>query len=224
MNSLSTPKGGQYQLTLPDGTNVWLNAASSITFPTAFTGSQRSVEISGEVYFEVAKRLDRPFVVGVNGRQSVLVLGTQFNINGYSDEAAIQTTLIAGSVKVQCRVAGLTRNDAASVILKPGQQAVVAASDQGARSKKGILVNPDTDIEKVMAWKKGLFNFNGADVPTVMRQLERWYDIQVRYEGAVPVIRFKGELDRGVNLSEVLKILPEIGIQYRLEGRTLVVL
>ena len=224
MNSLSTPKGGQYQLTLPDGTNVWLNAASSITFPTAFAGSQRRVEITGEVYFEVVKKKDQAFIVEVNGRQSVEVLGTEFNVNGYNDETNIQTTLIAGSVKVQSKIPGQARNDAASVILRPGQQALLGYSDQRPGDKKSFIVNPDADIDKVMAWKKGLFNFNGADVPTVMRQLERWYDIHVRYENAIPVISFKGELDRGVNLSEILKILPEIGIRYRMEGRTLIVL
>ncbi len=222
MNTLSTPKGGQYELTLPDGTNVWLNAASSITFPTAFAGNQRRVEITGEVYFEVVKNKAQSFIVDVNGQQSVEVLGTQFNINSYSDETDIQTTLIEGSVKVHSGIPGPARKDAVSVILKPGQQAVIAPSDQ--QPEKGIIVNSGIDIERVMAWKKGLFNFNGANVPSVMRQLERWYDIHVLYEGVIPAIRFKGELDRGVNLSEILKILPEIGIRYRMEGRTLIVL
>ncbi|MBS1563894.1 MAG: FecR domain-containing protein [Bacteroidetes bacterium] len=222
-NTLSTPKGGQYQLTLPDGTNVWLNAASSITFPTAFTGDQRKVRISGEVYFEVAKNKRQPFIAEVDDRQSVEVLGTQFNVNGYADEAAIQTTLIAGSVRIQSGMPSTGRNQRTSVILQPGQQSVLA-SGQTSNHGEGIVVKPGVDIDKVMAWKNGLFNFNGADVPSVMRQLERWYDIHVRYEGAVPAMRFKGELDRGVNLSEILKILPEIGIRYRMDGRTLIVL
>lgn len=223
MNTLSTPRGGQYQLTLPDGTHVWLNAASSITFPAAFAGNQRRVEITGEVYFEVVKRKSQPFIASVNGRQSVEVLGTQFNINSYTDEADIQTTLITGSVKIKSENPGQA-GEGAAVVLQPGQQSLVPASGRQPKGKTRITIKPGIDIEKVMAWKNGLFNFNGADVPSVMRQLERWYDIQVRYEGEVPAIRFKGELDRGVNLSEILKILPEIGIRYRMEGRTLVVL
>jgi transmembrane sensor len=224
MNSLATPRGGQYQLTLPDGTQVWLNAASSITFPTAFTGHQRKVEITGEVYFEVTRNKQQPFIVAIKDRQSVKVLGTRFNVNGYSDEPNIQTSLIEGSVMVQSVTEGPTRNDPASIILQPGQQAVLSPPGQQLQGKPNMIVNPDIDIEKVIAWKKGLFNFNGADVPTVMRQLERWYDIHVQYESTIPAIHFKGGLDRGVNLSGILKILPEIGIRYRMEGRTLIVL
>lgn len=208
-NTLSTPKGGQYRLTLPDGTNVWLNAASSITFPTAFTGRDRRVQITGEAYFEVAKKSHQPFFVDVNDKETVEVLGTKFNVNSYPNEAGIATTLLEGSVKI---VAAKR-----SVLLQPGQQSQVNQQDQN------IVINPNPDIEKIIAWKEGLFNFNDADVPSVMRQLERWYDINVKYEGAIPVIRLKGELDRGVPLSGILKILPELGIRYRLEDRTLIV-
>lgn len=250
-NTLSTPKGGQYQLTLPDGSNVWLNAASSITFPTAFTGSQRHVTISGEAWFEVAKDNRHPFIVDIKDAQSVEVLGTEFNINGYDNEAQIRTTLIKGSIKVidihrpgtaaashpsnatshqpapataSHQPASSPATPPAAVILKPGQQAILASTSRQTTANTGIATIDAADIEKIMAWKKGLFNFEGADVPTVMRQLERWYDIHVKYNGAIPGIRFRGELDRGVNLSEILKILPEMGIRYRLEDRTLIVL
>lgn len=212
-NTLSTPKGGQYQLTLPDGTNVWINAASSITFPTAFTGKDRHVQITGEAYFEVAKNTHQPFFVDVevdgNEKETIEVLGTKFNVNSYSNETSIATTLMEGNVKV---TAGKR-----SLLLKPGQQTQLKQQDQS------ITINLHPDLEKIIAWKQGLFNFNDADVPSVMRQLERWYDIQVRYEGAVPALRLKGELDRGVPLSGILKILPELGIRYRLDNRTLIV-
>jgi ferric-dicitrate binding protein FerR (iron transport regulator) len=233
-NTLSTPKGGQYQLTLPDGSNVWLNAASSITFPTAFTGSQRHVTITGEAWFEVAKDNRHPFIVDIKDAQSVEVLGTEFNINGYDNEAQIRTTLIKGSIKIAAihrpgtaaasHQSNVPPATPAAVILKPGQQAILASTSRQTTANTGITTIDAADIEKIMAWKKGLFNFEGADVPTVMRQLERWYDIHVKYNGAIPDIRFRGELDRGVNLSEILKILPEMGIRYRLEDRTLIVL
>jgi ferric-dicitrate binding protein FerR (iron transport regulator) len=212
MNTLSTPMGGQYQLTLPDGTHVWLNAASSITFPIAFTGKQRRVEVTGEVYFEVTGNKLQPFVVDVKDKQSVEVLGTRFNINSYRDEANVQTTLAEGSIKVTGGKKGPV------AILRPGQQAVVSSPDQP------VKVVDHNDLRKILAWKDGLFDFNGADVPSVMRQLARWYDIRIKYEGVIPSIHFKGGLDRNVNLSEILKILPELGIRYRMEDRTLIVL
>ncbi len=222
-NTMSTPAGGQYQVILPDGTKVWLNAASSITYPTVFVGNERSVKISGEVYFEVAKNKEKPFKVDVDGKSSVEVLGTIFNINSYADEKSIRTTLLEGSVKVE---AGGTY--VSSVILKPGQQAMIAvgaSSDRqpGKAAKQAIVVSSDVDMDQTLAWKNGIFNFNGADLFAVMRQLERWYDIKVRYEGSVSNVIFQGEMYRDANLSDVLEGLQKMGVKFILEGKTLVV-
>lgn len=206
-NSMSTPRGGQYKLTLPDGTKVWLNAATSITFPIAFVGKERRVKITGEVYFEVAKNAQHPFVVDVDGKSLVEVLGTSFNINSYQDEKEIKTTLIEGSVKVT--------NQNKHTVIVPGQQAIIP-SDQQLR-----IVN--ADVDQVIAWKNGKFNFNNADLYTVMRQLGRWYDIQINYEGNISNEIFQGELTRDLTLSQVLKILSKMEIKFRLEGKTLIV-
>lgn len=222
-NTMSTPAGGQYQVILPDGTKVWLNAASSITYPTVFVGNERSVKISGEVYFEVAKNKEKPFKVDVDGKSSVEVLGTIFNINSYVDEKSIKTTLLEGSIKV-----GAGGPYASSVILKPGQQAMIAggaSSDRqpGTAPKQAIVVSSDVDMDQTLAWKNGIFNFNGADLFAVMRQLERWYDIKVRYEGSVSNVIFQGEMYRDANLSDVLEGLQKMGVKFILEGKTLVV-
>lgn len=209
MNTMLTPKGGQYQLTLPDGTKVWLNAASSITYPAVFVGKERSVKVNGEAYFEVAKNEQQPFVVDVNGKLVVEVLGTSFNINSYANEADIKTTLIEGMVKVL--------KTKSSVILKKGQQATV--SDAPA-----ISVVNDADIDKALAWKNGQFNFDGLDLRGIIRQLERWYDIEVEYRGAIDNATFKGKIDRSVHLSEVLKMLEALGEEFQLEGKKLIVL
>lgn len=216
-NTMSTPIGGQYQVTLPDGTRVWLNAASSITFPTAFVSSKRQVKINGEVYFEVAKNKQKPFIVDIDGKSLVEVLGTSFNINSYKDEETIKTTLLEGTVKV-------TANDK-SVILNPGQQATiaVAASDRQSKDAAGILVNFNIDLAQAVAWKNGIFNFHGMNVREVMRQMERWYDINVKYEGNVPPIIFKGEMYRTSNLSQVLDIFKKLGLAFRMEGKTLII-
>ena len=158
MNTLSTPRGGQYKLRLSDGTMVWLNAASSIRFPTFFRGGQREVTITGEAYFEVAKNADRPFIVHTRS-ESITVLGTRFNINAYPDEAFVKTSLVEGSIKID------------RFVLKPG----TAYAD-------GKIV--DTDIQQDIAWKNSYFNFNGSDLAAVMRQLSRWYDIEVKYDPA----------------------------------------
>ena len=210
INTMSTPYGGQYQLTLPDGSRVWLNAASSITYPVAFVQNTRSVKVTGEVYFEVAKNKEKPFIVDIDGRSSVQVLGTSFNVNSYEDEASIKTTLIEGSVKVM-----LGTTDA---ILKPGQQAQIN------NTATGIVVISNPDIEQALAWKNGVFNFNGSDLRGVMRQLQRWYDIKVQYNGSIDNGAFRGRIDRKVNLSDVLDILEEAGgVKFRLDGKTLVV-
>lgn len=202
-NTLSTPRGGQFQIILPDGTKVWLNAASSLRYPTAFTGSERKVEITGEAYFEVAKNAAMPFRVKISQEATVEVLGTHFNINAYADEAAIRTTLLEGKIKVM------------DVVLNPGEQAQITT---------GIQINRHVDTSAVMAWRYGLFNFEGQNLKEVMRQLSRWYDIEVIYEGTVPDIVFGGKMLRNINLSQLLKILEDAEVHFTLEeGRKLII-
>lgn len=213
LNTMSTPVGGQYQVVLPDGTKVWLNAASSITYPTAFNGKNRQVKISGEAYFEVVSDKTKPFMVDVDGRSSVQVLGTSFNINSYRDEPAIKTTLLEGSLKVTREM-----TDREGALLKPGQQASI--SDK----TPGIVVSPDIDLAQTIAWKNGLFNFNGLTVHEVLNQLARWYDIKIQIRGKEPDFHFMGEMYRNVNLSDVLEMLKKFGVKFRMEGKTLIVI
>ncbi|MBB5441077.1 archaellum component FlaF (FlaF/FlaG flagellin family) [Pedobacter sp. AK017] len=189
LNTMATPRGGQYQLTLADGTDVWLNAASSITYPATFTGKDREVEITGEVYFQVAHNADKPFRVKSNG-QTVEVLGTHFNINAYDNEAAIKTTLVEGSVAV-------TANNQKK-FLKPGQQAMLSSN---------TLTTKSVDINEELAWKQGYFDFTDADIKSIMRQLSRWYDVDVEFVGPVTTETFTGRISRGRNISQVLKIV-----------------
>jgi ferric-dicitrate binding protein FerR (iron transport regulator) len=205
-NTITTPRGGQYQVTLSDGTRVWLNAASSLRYPASFGGKSRKVEVNGEAYFEVARDKEHPFLVDLNGECEVEVLGTHFNVNNYANEESVRTTLVEGSVKI-------ARGKEAK-LLKPGQQAVV---------KESIAINRSVDVAGVIAWKNGFLSLQDKSLEEVMKQLERWYDIDVKYEGKVPGIRFTGDMDRGVNLSAVLKFLSESGVKLRLEGRTVVV-
>lgn len=210
-NTMSTPRGGQYKLVLPDGTAVWLNAASSITYPTVFAGGQRVVSVTGEAYFEVASDKVRPFQVKVN-EMEVVVLGTHFNINSYQDEAAIRTTLLEGSIKVLSHIPG---RDPQAVVLKPGQQAQAATQ---------IKVIDHADVGQVMAWKNGLFNFDKLPLQEVLRQLSRWYDVEVVYEGTIAPKKFGGEIGRDLNLSEVLDGLKETGVHFNVVGRKLIVM
>jgi transmembrane sensor len=212
-NTMYTPRGRQFRLTLPDGSQVWLNAASSITYPTIFAGTERQVSINGEAYFEVARNVKMPFKIRINNQTTVEVLGTHFNIKAYPDEANIQTTLLEGSVKM--------RKDKKTAMLLPGQQACVSNSPSG---DAGIKVEKDADIEKIMAWKNGLFNFQGANLEEVMRQLSRWYEIEVVYEKEIPDLVFVGEMSKDISLSGVLKGLQGAGVHFRIEeGRRLVV-
>lgn len=207
-NTISTPKGGVYQVNLPDGTKVWLNAASSIKFPTTFAQlSQRKVELEGEAYFEVAKNKKVPFVVSTGGQQ-VQVLGTHFNISSYSDEGELKTTLLEGSVKVIA---------ANTIVLKPGQQSNLK------RNGSGDLKVSTANITQVMAWKNGFFHFEKENLHEVMRQLSRWYDIEVIYEVDRHDDEFMGDIPRGIKLSEALKILSFEGTQFRIEGHKLIV-
>lgn len=217
MNTMSTPRGGQYQLILPDGSKVWLNAASSITYPATFVGRKREVKVMGEVYFEIAPNKAKPFVVDVNGQSFIQVLGTSFNVNAYTDEAAIKTTLIDGSVRIGTGSDAL--DDKASIILKPGQQAF-----QSCNSPNASIQIQSANISQVLAWKNGLFDFNGLNVHEVMNQLSRWYDIDVRFEGKGPDFTFIGEIYRSENLSVILKTLQRLKLKYRMEGKTLVIL
>lgn len=206
-NIMSTPKGRQFNMVLPDGTGVWLNAASSIRYPTVFTGRERNVTITGEAYFEVAANAGMPFRVNVNNLAEIEVLGTHFNINAYDNEKTLNTTLLEGSVKIRAK----GRN----VLLKPGQQAQVAAD---------IKVIDDADINKTIAWKNGLFNFNDATLEEVMKQLERWYDIDVVYEKGIPDIHFGGGMSKNIPLSDLLMILEKSKVHFHIEGRKLTVL
>ncbi|ODS84320.1 MAG: hypothetical protein ABS46_04145 [Cytophagaceae bacterium SCN 52-12] len=204
-NTITAPAGGKYSVVLPDGSRVWLNAESSITFPTAFSPEERSVKISGEVYFEIAKDARRPFSVQVGALQKVRVLGTHFNINAYRDEGNITTTLLEGSVEV------LASGDARPVMLKPGEQAALSGSGR-------INVRGDINTEEIVAWKNGMFQFEKADIETVMRQFSRWYNVDVIYEGPLPSKTFSGKIDRKVNASEALDILSFTGLNFRIEA------
>jgi transmembrane sensor len=208
-NTMSTPKGRQFRIVLPDGTRAWLNAASSLRYPSAFAGKERKVEVTGEVYFEVAKNPSMPFKVKVNEDMEVIVLGTHFNINSYSNEPSINTTLLEGSVRF------INGNE--QTVLRPGQQAQ-------ANSRQKIKVITDVNLKRIMAWKDGVFDFNNASLQEVMRQLERWYDIEVVYEKGVPNIEFVGAMGRDLSLSDVLKGLKLSEVNFRLEGRKLIVM
>ncbi|NML40708.1 DUF4974 domain-containing protein [Chitinophaga sp. G-6-1-13] len=235
---LTTPNGGQYQLILPDGSKAWLNAASSISFPSAFDGGKRQIKITGEVYLEVSKDKSRPFLVDVDGKSLVEVLGTRFNINSYVNEGTIKTTVFEGSVRVGANgssLSGEQGDDVAGtgkVVLKPGQQAIVAVALPADRQPKTsvtdgpdkIAVLSDVDLSQTLAWKNGMFSFNNADIQTVMRQLERWYDIKVRYEGKDSGITIDGKMYRNVSLSSVLEFLRESGVRFRMENKTLIIL
>lgn len=219
-NTLATPKGRQFKILLPDGTAAWLNAASSIRFPTQFTNDTRRVVISGEVYFEVTSMKKEgkivPFIVNADDKFEVEVLGTHFNVNAYADEPALNTTLLEGKVAVTMnRPEGRQK-----VILKPGEQASLTM--HGAIAEN--MVVRAGDIGKAVAWKNGVFDFEDARIDEVMRQLKRWYDIDVKYESGVPDIEFVGKMTRDIPLSGLLIVLEKSNVHFRLEGRTLIVM
>ena len=208
---LTTPKGGTYQITLPDGTIVWLNAASTLTYPSHFNGPQRVVGISGEGYFAVAKDSKRPFVVKTEG-QAIEVLGTEFNITAYDDEPAVKTTLINGGVRIKPTLATTQE----SVKLNPGEQGVLSGS--------GRLTTVQVDTNSVTAWKNGRISLTNVSFEELMRQLSRWYNLDIAYEGKVPVLRFEGEMTRDVTLEKVLRFLQDSGLVFALTNdRTLIV-
>lgn len=198
-NTISTPKGGQYRIILPDGTKVWLNAISSIRFPGYFSAGERRVEITGEAYFEVSKNKQMPFRV-ISGQQALEVLGTKFNINAYANEPQITTTLAEGSIRLN-RI-----NASQSSILQPGQQAQLKTGNSRLEAK---IVT--ADLDEVLAWKNNAFVFNDMPITEIMQQIERWYDVELVYSGAKPDLRFTGIIPRNSNLSTFLKVLEASG-------------
>jgi len=208
-NTITTPRGGQYQVILPDGSKAWLNAASSLRFPTQFTGRTRTVEITGEAYFEIAKNKSVPFIVNVNNA-AVKVLGTRFNVMAYGDEELMKTTLLEGAVEFI--------NDDVHQVMKPGQQMQLSKA-----GRTSLITGVDTDA--AIAWKEGIFHFEKASMETVMRQLARWYDVEVIYEKKIPADDFfYAEIPRNNKLSDVLKALKIAGgIQLEMEGKKIIV-
>ncbi|SEP08055.1 FecR protein [Mucilaginibacter gossypiicola] len=204
-NTISTPRGGQYQVVLADGSKVWLNSASSLKFPTVFTGNERTVDLTGEGYFEIARNKAKPFNVKVKDI-NVTVLGTHFNIMAYNDEAAVKTTLLEGLVR-------LTQGNV-SDMLKPGQQGVI--------NDKGIKII-DVDTDEAVAWKNGFFDFERANIQDIMKQLSRWYGTEVMYEGKIPDDEFVGKIRRDVKLSQVLHILELSHVRFRIENKKIIV-
>lgn len=209
-NTLSIPKGSKtLSLELADGTKVWLNAASTLRYPNRFIGNQRQVEVRGEAYFEVAKNEDRPFTVNVDNKTEIKVLGTHFNINAYDDESTIKTTLLEGSVQVSSSLSH-------SVTLFPGQQSVM--------DTKGNIRVTEADTGQAIAWKNGLFDFKEADIQTIMRQLARWYDLEVAYEKEITE-KFYVKMSRDTHISNVFKILETTGaVAFRIEGDTITII
>lgn len=209
INKLSVPRGGKYRLILPDGTKVWLNAASELQFPTAFPGAERLVELDGEGYFEVAADADQPFIVKTAGHR-VEVLGTHFNVKAYRDESTINTALLEGSVKI------VTASGSSS-LLKPGDLAKVATDNN-------ISITRNADLGQAVAWKEGFFAFRDADIAVILREISRWYDVDINYEGAVTRRRFTGKVSRSYSLAETLSILEASDLHFRQEGKKIIVL
>jgi hypothetical protein len=208
-NTISTAKGRQWQITLSDGSKVWLNAASSIKYPVAFIGNERPVEITGEAYFEVAKDISKPFIVKTGG-QEVQVLGTHFNVNAYADEGSVKTTLLEGSVAV--------KKGSQSVIIKPGEQT--------GESKTGELaIVHNVDLLEAMAWKDGLFRFKEITIESLMKQIARWYDVDVSYEGGDIKQHFIATIPRNSTAADVFKALELTGgVHFIIEGKKVIVM
>jgi len=214
-NTIATSKGRQFQLKLSDGTNVWLNAESSIHYPVAFTGKERLISITGEVYMEVAQNASIPFRVDVNGGTSVEVLGTNFNVNAYDNERSVRTTLLDGSIRV--RVNEFSKGG--YKLLSPGQQALTTNGNEP------IQVFNDVNTASVVAWKNGVFDFNNVPLEEAMRQLARWYDIEVVFPQPLPEVQLGGTIKRSLPFADVLYFLGNVGIHYKLEGnRRLIIL
>lgn len=215
-NTLHNPPGSKViDIRLSEGSHVWLNAASSITYPVAFIGNERKIEITGEAYFEVSPLnpggVKMPFKVNIAGKGEVEVLGTHFNINSYSDESSINTTLLEGSVKISSFISRHTS------LLTPGQQAQLNQTGQ-------INIKKNMDVDEVMAWKNGKFIFRDADIQSIMRQIERWYDVKVSFSRTITNDQFVGSISRNVNISQILKMLEQTGtVKFEVEGKKVVV-
>jgi transmembrane sensor len=208
LNTLTTPRGGQYQIVLPDGSKVWLNAASSIKFPSVFKGKIREVELKGEAYFEVAKNAAMPFKVK-SAHAQIEVLGTHFNVRAYPDEKVMKTTLVEGAVKI---TSGNLSN-----VLKPGEQAVLNGDN-------GMKVINDVDADVETAWKDGLFQFKDASIEEIMRQVALWYNLKISFEGEIPQRYFTGKISRNVKASEFLNMLNYTGVKFKLESGNIIVM
>ena len=212
-NTISTPRGGKYEIVLSDGTKVWLNASSSLKFPASFNGKIRDVTLTGEGYFEVFKNASMPFHVKVND-MTVEVLGTHFNVNAYNDESSISTTLLEGSVNIKKAVSA--NSGSQTIVLVPGEQSNL--------TKEGILkINHHPDMEEVVAWKDDNFEFNNTAIPAIMRQVSRWYDIEVDYKGSIPERRFTGKISRNVNLSQLIEMLQYTGLNMKIENKKIII-
>lgn len=212
-NTISTPRGGQYQVNLPDGTHVWLNAASKLKFPLSFDKvNERRVELQGEAYFEVKKDATKPFLV-MTDKQEVQVLGTHFNISSYNDEPDTKTTLLEGSVKVSY----LNSKLGDQKVLKPGQQSLI-------RSASDKISVQQVDTHAQVAWKEGLFFFENEPIENIMKQISRWYDVEIIYENEVTGKTVWGSVTRYANVSKVLSVLELTGeIHFKVEGRKIIV-
>lgn len=206
-NTIRTARGNQYEVVLSDGTRVWLNASSSIYFPTSFKPDERWVRITGEAYFEVAHNARAPFKVEVNGAE-IKVLGTHFNVNAYDESAAVKTTLLEGSVK-------LTRGNSEQ-LLKPGQEGIVQPDGK-------IDVNRNADVDEIMAWRNGIFFFNRKDIKTIMQQISQWYDVDIEYSGPVTKETFSGVASRQSDVRQVLRIMEDNGVKFTIEGKKIIV-
>ncbi len=233
-NTISTPRGGQYQLVLPDGSKVWLNATSAIKFPVVFTGNSRTVELTGEAYFEVASLRHSsgqkmPFKVRVANKAEVEVLGTHFNVMAYSEEEAIKTTLLEGAVKVVNGEWSMGNKHPAIpdksgqagnrqlAILKPGEQAVLTADSR-------LTIHENVDLEEAVSWKNGKFHFNNADIKLIMRQIARWYDVEVEYQQISSATRLGGVVSRKEDLRQLLNYFELAGkVKFTIEGRKIIV-
>lgn len=207
-NTISTPRGGQYEIVLPDGSHVWLNAVSSLNFPTSFSGTNRNVALTGEAYFEVSKNKSMPFIVAI-GETKVTVLGTHFNVNAYTDEKNIITTLMEGSVKFSGKDE--------ERLLNPGQQSVYDNTIHSLMVKKA-------DVSQAIAWKDGFFEFSNTDLGTIMRQIARWYDVDISYKTTIKDVAYGGGISRKLNLTEVLRLLETSGVKFKIDNRKITVL
>lgn len=209
LNTMETPRGGIYQIYLPDGTHVWLNSATKLTYPVAFTGHERRVELSGEAYFEVAHNPAKPFKV-ISKDQEIEVLGTHFNVNAYADEPNFRTTLLKGSIKITATTSG------AAKIIQPGQQAVLRQT--------GIQVHK-ADTDNAIAWETGTFSFDNEPITSIMKKISRWYDVDIVYTDDVSDMRFGGTVSRFADINKVLSKLQLTNtVHFKIDGRRILVM